>query len=82
MPSIIVRTWVKNEFSFLFIGKKQLNTRFGWGLFEGQCDKDGNCNGKGCFVVTNTPSGADYEKWIGMTYEGFFRFDKPHGFGP
>ena len=45
-----------------------------WGVFEGQCDREGNTYGEGRWLCTEG-------NYTGTTYEGSFFKDKPIGFG-
>ena len=65
-------------------GHKVFRTRYGFGIYEGQCDKDGNSCGQGRWVCTEpdaelvrTKPGFNYK---GLTLEGCFKDDLLEGF--
>ena len=63
-----------------FVGVKAFkHERYGFGIYEGQCDKNGNTCGEGRWVCTEPPPGRD--PWKGIVVEGTFKNDIPTGFG-
>lgn len=47
-----------------------------WGVYEGQCTKDGKTCGFGRWVITN----PEEERYAGMTYTGCFNDDMCEGY--
>ena len=59
-------------------------TIYGFGIYEGQCDKDGNTCGEGRWYCTEPTKFTDHRAGVnykGCTYEGTFKSDVPDGFG-
>ena len=52
--------------------------RYGFGIYEGQCDKSGNVCGEGRWHCTEPVEGRD--DWKGVIIEGCFKGNEPEGF--
>ena len=62
-----------------FQGEKHIFLdRYGWGIYEGQCDREGNTCGFGRWIAT---WGQTAKKHEGLVYTGCFKNDKNEGYG-
>ena len=52
--------------------------RYGFGIYEGQCDKAGNACGEGRWLCTEPVEGRLV--WKGVTLQGCFKGNNPEGF--
>jgi hypothetical protein len=65
--------WQQKNFAFFYC-KKAINHHFyGWGEYEGQCDKNGNTCGEGRYICRSSHR-------YGSTMTGTFKNDEAHGF--
>ena len=53
---------------------------YGFGIYEGQCTKNGDTCGMGFWRCTEPPA-HKAKDWLGLTYEGYFKNDRPQSFG-
>ena len=81
-------TIVSNDLKLLYLftlaGTKVFKTIYGYGIYEGQCDKEGNTCGEGRWVCTEPNKFTDHRakfNYKGVTFFGCFRNDAPDGFG-
>ena len=76
MLSITVGLNIKQVIISVVLGQKAFkHQRYGFGIFEGQCDKAGNVCGEGLWVCTEPAGGNDL--WKGLRVEGCFQNDAP-----
>ena len=69
---------------FIYTGTKVFQTIYGYGIYEGQCDKDGNSCGEGRWLCTESAQFTDHRRnldYKGCTFQGMFKNDCPEGFG-
>ena len=71
----------KQQNNALYYCTKVFKTQYGFGIYEGQCDKDGNTCGEGRWVCTEPTKVVRDVNYKGVTFEGCFKDDSPEGFG-
>ena len=74
---ILLRHYVLGEKAF----KLMIELVPVWGIYEGQCDQEGNACGEGRWVCKEHKEGKTGGQLYGTVFGGRFREDKGHGLG-
>ena len=70
--------WKQEHNALYYCVKAFKHPRYGFGIYEGQCDKAGNTSGEGRWYCTEPVKGRP--DWKGLSLEGCFKGNMPEGF--
>ena len=67
--------WMQDNNALYYCEKVFKHKDFGWGIYEGQCDKFGNCLGVGRWLCQDRIR----PHWWQLVEEGYYKNDKVEG---